>query len=514
MATLAREEGDRIVLAKEPPFRLGALEVAPALRQVSWNESRTLEPRVMQVLVALAQAEGGIVGRDALIERCWDGRIVGENAINRVISLLRQLANETRAFEIETVTKVGYRLKVNGRPPSLVHAQLDAGPRLRTQAHTGRRAALGLLAAGVTLGPAYLLWSGRLSPQRREADRLYRAGIESDRRGDSSIRQSIAYYEQAVRADPRHPRAWGALALALVASTDTIDEGALEPVMARARQASQEALRLDAHNADALTTGVLVEPWFRNWSVAETTARKALAIRPELNLVRLKLALSLANTGRLRESLALMNEVATREPLVPIHQTRLAWLLWQTNQPGKARQIFDRAFATWPDHMWVWTMRQMFLSVTGESREALAMTGDEHAFAARTGPLPAQAAVLCARAFAKGADLSDRTRAVNAITVARATGEMASFISIPFLSALGVIDTAFDHAYSYYFGRRDSLTGERQPLPRYADRWTDFLFSQSAAAMRADPRFPKLIAAIGLEDHWRATGSRPDYRAG
>ncbi|WP_297695100.1 hypothetical protein, partial [Phenylobacterium sp.] len=42
-----------------------------------------LEPRVMQVLVALARERGEIVSRDDLIASCWAGRIVGEDAINR-----------------------------------------------------------------------------------------------------------------------------------------------------------------------------------------------------------------------------------------------------------------------------------------------------------------------------------------------------------------------------------------------------------------------------------------------
>ena len=44
----------------------------------------------MQVLVALAAADGAIVGRDDLTRRCWEGRVVGEDAINRVISRLRR----------------------------------------------------------------------------------------------------------------------------------------------------------------------------------------------------------------------------------------------------------------------------------------------------------------------------------------------------------------------------------------------------------------------------------------
>jgi hypothetical protein len=32
------------------------------------------------------------------------------------------------------------------------------------------------------------------------------------------------------------------------------------------------------------------------------------------------------------------------------------------------------------------------------------------------------------------------------------------------------------------------------------------------APLRADPRFAQLMQRIGLEDYWRQTSSRPDYR--
>lgn len=103
----------RVVLAHEFPFYLGPLRVVPALLQLEFGHAReTLEPRVMQVLVVLARAEGAIVTRDELIERCWDGRIVSDNAINRVISRLRRISNRARCFAIETISKVGYRLVV------------------------------------------------------------------------------------------------------------------------------------------------------------------------------------------------------------------------------------------------------------------------------------------------------------------------------------------------------------------------------------------------------------------
>jgi DNA-binding winged helix-turn-helix (wHTH) protein len=103
---------DQIDLAASPPFRIGRLTVEPAMRQVTAAVSETLEPRVMQVLVQLAMANGGIVSRDDLVRRCWEGRIVGNDVINRVIARLRRLLEEhgDAAVRIETITKVGYRL--------------------------------------------------------------------------------------------------------------------------------------------------------------------------------------------------------------------------------------------------------------------------------------------------------------------------------------------------------------------------------------------------------------------
>ena len=66
----------------------------------------------MQALVRLARAHGAVVSRDDLIQSCWGGRAVSEDAINRCIAKLRQLAekNEAASFVIETIPRVGYRL--------------------------------------------------------------------------------------------------------------------------------------------------------------------------------------------------------------------------------------------------------------------------------------------------------------------------------------------------------------------------------------------------------------------
>lgn len=106
-------EPHQVQLGRTPSFRLGALEVDPATRQViRGRRSETIEPRVMQVLTVLAQANGAVLTRDELIAACWSGMVVGDNAIHRTISRLRELAEVFGAdtFRIETIARVGYRL--------------------------------------------------------------------------------------------------------------------------------------------------------------------------------------------------------------------------------------------------------------------------------------------------------------------------------------------------------------------------------------------------------------------
>jgi TolB-like protein len=101
-------------LAQVADFEIGPLRVSPSRLEIRVGDTPyTIQPRVMQVLVTLAGAKGAVVSRDELIQRCWGGRIVGEDAISRCVAKVRDLANLAGkpAFEIETVPRVGYRLK-------------------------------------------------------------------------------------------------------------------------------------------------------------------------------------------------------------------------------------------------------------------------------------------------------------------------------------------------------------------------------------------------------------------
>lgn len=98
-------------LSRSASFELGGLEVRPATLEVAADDVvAVVEPRVMQVLVTLAERRGEVVPRDDLLARCWQGRFVGDAAVSRCMQILRRVARALGGFSIRTVSKVGYRL--------------------------------------------------------------------------------------------------------------------------------------------------------------------------------------------------------------------------------------------------------------------------------------------------------------------------------------------------------------------------------------------------------------------
>lgn len=131
------------------------MRVLPSERAVILDgQRRELQPRVMQVLVALAKARSQVVSRDRLIELCWDGRVVGDDALNRCILALRHLAQDFAPppFAIETVPRVGHRLVADGAADN---PEPQARPRAQWRLAALTALLLAVLAAGI------LLWQQR-----------------------------------------------------------------------------------------------------------------------------------------------------------------------------------------------------------------------------------------------------------------------------------------------------------------------------------------------------------------
>jgi DNA-binding winged helix-turn-helix (wHTH) protein/TolB-like protein len=137
-------------------FRVGHWLVAPSLNTVSFNgTSLRVEPKVMEVLVCLAQHSGEPLSKEELLRSVWPDTFVSDDVLTRSISELRRAfvddAKEPRF--IQTIPRRGYRLvapvtPANGTPAV---SSLPSKPK----APSGRSVRLGL--GGVLLAVAALI---------------------------------------------------------------------------------------------------------------------------------------------------------------------------------------------------------------------------------------------------------------------------------------------------------------------------------------------------------------------
>ena len=106
----------------------------------------------MMALVVLVHAGGATVSREALIDTCWQGRIVSDDAVARTITKVRALGRGTDPppFVLETLPKVGYRLIAGANTAPAVPGDGAPDNQAASSAH-GTPGGRNLLAAAVAL---------------------------------------------------------------------------------------------------------------------------------------------------------------------------------------------------------------------------------------------------------------------------------------------------------------------------------------------------------------------------
>ena len=103
--------------SNDNPFRLGPLTIDPRAGEAAGPGGVVkLDPKVMGVLVMLAEKAGQVVLRTDLLDRLWPGVIVTDESLSRCIYELRRQLGQAAGDEqlkdaIETLPKRGYRLK-------------------------------------------------------------------------------------------------------------------------------------------------------------------------------------------------------------------------------------------------------------------------------------------------------------------------------------------------------------------------------------------------------------------
>ena len=460
--------------------RLGALRLRPLEREICGpGGTVSIEPKVMQVLLALASREGSVVTRDWLVQSCWDGRAVSEDAITRVISKIRALSRDIAEgeFTIETISGVGYRLKSvagpAGVPPQPVPpTQVEVSSRVWRK----RRLAtpwLGLVGVVLVVGlvlvsravpnapnihaPAATIGGPGGDPAARDLAMRARAGIFE---GDPvKLAEAVAFYREQALKTPGDGGLWGQVALThalRLGQSSPAERPALE---ARLREAAYRAEAIDPSNSHARAALAVVEPTFRNWMRKDVMLRDDLLANQETATLFQRYRF-LATVGRTREAEVFLSRAAAQSPLIP--WVRAAWIdmLVEQGRFRDAELAGEQAARLWPREPRIWFSRFFLAVLSGRPKDAEALA------AGRTGIPPATydddvaLAGQFARAVAEGPQgARAKVMAAYRRMLDRGRGDVGRALKVAMV--LGNVDSAYALAQRLY------LRGDGGALPSH-----------------------------------------------
>ncbi len=265
----------------------------PANRMAREDQSISLEPKVMDLLLVLAESPGEVVSREALMERLWPGVVVGEDTLARTVSKLRGALDDDpkEPAYIETIPKRGYRLiaEVSILEPAAAATRQPAVTMLA-----------GLIAVAVLSALAFLFLPPDDSPQSEATLLVDRADDFYMRFSQADNAAAIDLYERAIAQEPDHAGAHAGLANSLTqrvirwpeegegtdSLTDALDKGlnktpqALE-LLARARALAERGVRLAPDDPNTLKALGLVLSTSGELSAARGYYERAVVADPD-----------------------------------------------------------------------------------------------------------------------------------------------------------------------------------------------------------------------------------------
>lgn len=394
-------------------FVTGEWTVAPSRNLLLRGSDQVrLEPRVMDVLVHLADSAGQVVSKQDLMARVWDGRYVTDDVLTVTIYALRKALGDSarRPRYIETVSRRGYRWIApvdsivrasmaapigiaspsgNGETTDAASGErnwtlpADAAP-VSPVAERPRRPAFVAVAAMVALalfvaGAVWMLTAarrGRHVPSAEAHAAALKGRYFLDQRSIQGWQKALEQFERAVALDPYGPAAHAGLADTYTAMSDF---GVASPaeMRPRAMRAAQRALALDPRSVEgqaALGRAQFLFDW--DFAAAASSLARAVALDADYMPAHQAIAWLESARGRHAEAVAAARRALQLDPVNTARYTELAWVLALGGRHGEALREIDRALELSPRSFETWLAKGWTSELAGQPDAAFAAYRD------------------------------------------------------------------------------------------------------------------------------------------
>ena len=448
---------------------LGDIVLRPRERYLFGPRGETvLEPRVVDVLVELADAKGALVSREDLLRRCWGSYDAGDESLNRCVYQLRKALAKvgSAAVQIDTVAALGYMLRTRETP------------------------------LGQAMDAARFSWRSGIAAVDDEAvtalkDALQRGGAAS-------------------------ASAWGQLALLLARAAEYAPDENCADIIKQCETAAAKALSIDGSQPDAGVALSSLCPLYGDWLGKRIRLLEVLGHSPRNFAARHELAVLEMATGRASAAVPIVSELLGEDPLAATLHYKRGYHLFCLGRLDEMDRVLDNALQVWPGHAAIWQSRVMTLAFTGRAEVALTLLLDE----ARRPSMPAATLAFHQTALTAlaGGD-GEAIEAAVAVLNENASVQSLAVAAIMYLSALGAVEQAMGVCERYYLrdGRAPVRlryeSGIEASINDLHRRATQPLFLPVTAPLRAHPRFARLCERMGLAEYWEGAGVVPDFLA-
>ncbi len=318
------------------------------------------------------------------------------------------------------------------------------------------------------------------STKNPEAHDLYLRAYELALHHPDSYRQSVALFQQALRADPAYVNAYIGLArvhISLLHVTQETPQQAIPPT----RAALEKALQLDPSCGEArgmLADLIATYDW--NWPLAESQFRQALAEGAQ-STTHSFYGLLLATRGRFREAQAQFRVAEDLDPLGFGPRFNQFFAFYLERNYSEAKRVLQALREMNPDRWDVPFMR----GIVAVTEQDCAAANNELEWCARKFPAPVTKIGLALAAACNGQRGQARSYLAEASTPDKAAYTSPYQLALGY-AALGDEETALAQL------QKSADAKEMQILYLKCDPGLD--------ALRSDPRFIALEKRVGLLD--------------
>ncbi len=358
-----------------PEFHVGDHQVRPEL-----NELRSaagvvhVEPKVMDVLVFLAERPGEVVTKDELLARVWPGTFIQDTGLFRVMSDLRRaLGDPARSPRyVETIPKRGYRLIADVRRSGTDGRRYPATS-TRWSVVRLRLAWLAQVTALLGLG-FWLMWHTRSSATpavpavvlNSQARVSYERGTVWETRADcAAYPRAASAYQDAIRTSRDFRSAYENLADSYLASA-VIGCQPASDLSARMAALLDDASRWGADSkferlraAEAL------------WFTGDVAASRRWFDRDHAHVPDVNRAAFLLLAGRPDEAIGEARRAWAEEPAAVGENWTLATLLLFTHRYREAADQYDQTLELYPTFPPALEMAPLARLLAGDADAAL-----------------------------------------------------------------------------------------------------------------------------------------------